>query len=291
MKKVLITGCSGFVGHHLIPVCQERGWYVIGVDKRPIPKEHSRPDMFILTDVADLGFRDLIDVDYVFHLAWRTNIPDCQRHPIESTRENIDMSIHLMEYCKEAKVKKFLFPSTASLYGYNPTPWTEDMPCDPIEPYSWQKMAIEYACLMYSKSYGLPTVRFRFFQIFGEFSREDNAIAVFLKRKKEGIPINLVETTGKGKSGERDFIYAGDIARAMVVVAESEYCNGELFNVAGGKYNTIKEIAETIGNEYTWAPRREYEVTRHHADISKIVALGWKPTVNVIKWLKTQVSV
>lgn len=288
--KCIVTGCSGFLGHHLIKECQDRGWYVVGVDKRPIPKEHSRPDMFLLADVSDLGFRDLIDVDYIFHLAWRTNIPDCQRHPIESTRDNIDMSIHLMEYAKEAKVKKFIFPSTASLYGHNPTPWKEDMPCDPIEPYSWQKMAIEYACLMYSKSYGLPTVRTRFFQIFGEFSREDNAIAVFLKKKREGNPISLVETTEKGRSGERDFIYAGDIAKALCLLAESEFCTGELFNVAGGKWNTIQEIAEIIGNEYSWAPRREYEVARHHADISKLKALGWSPRVDVINWLKKYVK-
>lgn len=287
-KKVLCTGASGFVAHHLIKECQDRGWYVIGVDKRPIPKGHSRPDLFLLTDVADIGFRDLIDVDYIFHLAWRTNIPDCQRHPIESTRENIDMSIHLMEYAKEAKVKKFLFPSTASLYGHNPTPWKEDMPEDPIEPYSWQKMAIEYACLMYSKSYGLPTVRFRFFQIFGEFTRNDNAIYVFLKNKKEGKPINLVQTTEEGRSGERDFIYAGDVAEALCTVAESDYGNGELFNVAGGTYNNMKEIADCIGNEIVWSPRREYEVERHHADASKLKSLGWEPKVNVFDWLKTQ---
>src|SRR3990167_621128 len=285
--KVLITGCAGFISHHLIKECQGRGWYVVGVDKRPIPKGHTRPDLFLLTDVSDLGFKDLLDVDYVFHLAWRTNIPDCQRHPIESTKDNIDMSIHLMEFAKEAKVKKFLFPSTASLYGHNPTPWKEDMPEDPIEPYSWQKMAIEYACLMYSKSYGLPTVRFRFFQVFGEFSREDNAISVFFRRKAEGKPINLVPT-GEGKSGERDFIYAGDIAKALCLLAESDIGNGELFNVAGGSYNKIKEIAETIGNEIVWGDPRPYEVPRHHADISKLKALGWKPEVDVIKWLKKQ---
>ena len=288
--KCIVTGCSGFVSHHLIKECQDRGWYVIGVDKRPIPKGHSRPDLFLLTDVSDLGFKDLLDVDYVFHLAWRTNIPDCQRHPIESTKDNIDMSIHLMEYAKEAKVKKFLFPSTASLYGHNPTPWTEDMSCDPIEPYSWQKMAIEYACLMYAKSYGLPTVRFRFFQVFGEFSREDNAISVFLKKKRENKPINLVQTVKEGQAGERDFIYAGDISKALCLLAESDVGNGELFNVATGTFNNMKEIADTIGNDILWAPRREYEVERHLADISKIEALGWSPKVNVIDWLKKYVK-
>lgn len=155
MKKVLITGCSGFLGYHLTKQCLDKGWEVIGVDKRPIPKNHYRPQTFYLTDVRDLGFRDMMGIDYVFHLAWRTNIPDCQRHPEESTYDNIDMTIHMMEISKEASVKKFIFPSTASQYGHNPTPWTEDMIGDPIEPYSWQKLSLEYACKMYSKQ-GLP---------------------------------------------------------------------------------------------------------------------------------------
>src|SRR3990167_5008395 len=214
--KVLITGCAGFISHHLIKECQGRGWYVVGVDKRPIPKGHTRPDLFLLTDVSDLGFKDLLDVDYVFHLAWRTNIPDCQRHPEESTNDNIDMSIHLLEVAKEAKVKKFLFPSTASLYGNNPTPWHEELKPDPIEPYSWQKLSIEYACQMYAKQ-GLPTVIFRFFQVFGEFQREDTVLAAFQRSIKEGKPVTLTETTAQStfKSGQRDFVYAGDLAEAV----------------------------------------------------------------------------
>src|SRR3990167_6644627 len=148
--KVCITGVAGFLGHHLLLEVQKKGGYSIGIDKRPIPPNHAVPDHFIQADVNDLKFRDLMGIDYVFHLAWRTNIPDCQRHPEESTRDNIVMSMHMLEVAKEAGIKKFLFHSTASLYGHNPTPWTEDMPPDPIEPYSWQKMAIEYACLMYS---------------------------------------------------------------------------------------------------------------------------------------------
>ena len=65
MKKIMITGCSGFIGHHLIKVCQDKGWFVVGVDKRPIMKGHNEPDHFILTNVKDLGYRDLMEIDYV----------------------------------------------------------------------------------------------------------------------------------------------------------------------------------------------------------------------------------
>ena len=230
-------------------------------------------------------------IDAIFHLGWRTNIPDCQRHPVASTRDNIDMSIHLLELAREVGVKKFLFPSTASLYGNNPTPWTEDMPPDPIEPYSWQKLAIEHACKMYTKSYGLPTSIFRFFQVFGEFQREDTALAAFVRARASGEPLTLTETTAQSsfRSGQRDFVYAGDLAEAVCVVAESEKTgNGEIFNVSSGKIHTMEEIAEALGCDVDWIPRRSYEVERHEGDISKLKALGWKPKVDVIDWLKQQ---
>lgn len=289
MKKVLITGVSGFIGHHLATTCMNEGWTVIGVDKRPIPANHRMPTKFIQADINDLGFRDLSGIDYVFHLGWRTNIPDCQRHPEQSTKDNIDMSIHLLEYCKEAGVKKFLFPSTASLYGNNETPWKEDMRPNPIEPYSWQKLAIEYACQMYASVYGLPTVIFRFFQVFGELQREDTAIAAFLKAKREKRPITLTETTAQSsfRSGQRDFIYAGDVAQALTLAAESEETGkGEIFNVSSGVIHTMEDIAKAIGSQVTWIPKRPYEVEQHLGDITKLKGLGWQPKVDVLSWLK-----
>src|SRR3990167_10689392 len=183
IKKVLITGASGFLSHHISKVIQQKGWKIKAVDKRPIPYGHNlntctASDLeFIQTDVFDLTYRDLMDCDYVIHLAWRTNIPDCVRHPEESTYQNIDMTIHLLEICKEVGIKKFIFPSTASLYAHNPTPWTEGMTLKPIDPYSWQKLAIEQAVSLYN----FPIVILRFFQVFGEFQRADTALAKFFK--------------------------------------------------------------------------------------------------------------
>ena len=292
MKKVIITGISGFLGHHLTKACLDKGWFVIGVDKRPIPPNHFVPNHFIQTDITDLGFRDLMGIDYVAHLAFVTNIPNSTRHPLETTRQNVDMTIHLLEYCREAGVKKLFFPSTASLYSHNPTPWKEDVSALPIEPYSWQKLADEYACKMYSQVYGLPTVIGRLFQVFGELQRADTSLAAFLKAKLEGQPITLTETTAQSvfKSGQRDFIYAGDVAEAVCLLLEKGE-SGEIYNVASGEVHTMEEIAEAIGGKVKWMPKRAYEVERHEGDISKIKSLGWKPTVDVIQWLKGVASV
>lgn len=287
--KVLITGASGFLASHIIPRFQQGGYFVVGVDKRPLPQQ-TKPDYFIQEDVAKLNFRDMMGASLVAHLAWRTNIPDCSRHPRESTNDNIDTTIHLLELAKEAGIKKVFFPSTASLYGNNPTPWEENMLGNPIEHYSWQKLSCEFACKMYAQSLGLDTVVARFFQIFGEFQREDTALAAFLRAKKNGQPITLTETTAQSsfRSGQRDFVYAGDIANAVYLLTTNPNAGGgEIYNV-GGTVHTMEEIAHAIGGEVKWLPKRNWEVERHEADMSKIRALGFKSTIDVLDWIKAQ---
>ena len=288
-KKVLVTGNAGFLGTHILLKLHLKGYDTVGVDKRPIGPSKNLPNQFIQADINDLNVRDLMGIDYVIHLAWRTNIPDCKRHPRESTLDNINTTLHLMEVCKEAGVRKFVFPSTASLYGHNPTPWTEDMPPAPIEPYSWQKLACEELCKMNSKE--LSCIVLRFFQIFGEHQREDTALAAFLRMKSANEPITLTETMAqsKFKSGQRDFIYAGDVATAVVTAMESDISNGEILNVASGTVRTMEDIAKALKAEVKWIPKREYETERHEASIEKLKSLGWEPTVNVLDWLKRQV--
>jgi len=250
------------------------------------------PTYFIQTDVRDLGFRDLMGIDFVVHLAFVTNIPHSVRHPKETTHDNIGMTVHILEIARETGVERVVFPSTASLYSNNQTPWKEDMPGEPIEPYSWQKLACESLCRMYACVYHVPTVVARLFQVFGELQRDDTALAAFLKKKRANEPITLTKTVAQStfRSGQRDFVYAGDVANALVRLANDArvVANGEIYNVCTGRVRTMEEIAHVLNSTVVWLPRREYEVERHEGDARKLRAIGWEPKVDVIDWLKTQ---
>ncbi|OGR90222.1 MAG: hypothetical protein A2992_07860 [Elusimicrobia bacterium RIFCSPLOWO2_01_FULL_59_12] len=288
MAKVVITGVSGFIGPHVAEECLHRGWEVVGVDL--LPSELCAPRYrFLQEDARGLTPEKLRGVDYIVHLAFVTNIPNSIQHPIETTRDNIEMTVRLLESATQAGVKKFAFPSTASLFGNNPTPWREDMPPDPIEPYSWQKLSCEYLLQMWTTRYGLPTVTLRLFQVFGENQRKDTAMAAFFRAKKEGKPITLTETTAQSsfRTGQRDFVYVKEVAEAFTQALESPKTgHGEIINVGSGKVTAMEEIAKAIGSEVIFIPRRAFEVERHQADISRAEALlDWHPKKNVIEWL------
>lgn len=294
MKTVLITGVSGFIGPHVVEACLRHGLQVVGLDLRPYPQSScdiALPGDLLIGDVRELSQSELDGVDYIIHLAFVTNIPNSIQHPIETTRDNIEMTARLLEMATKAGIKKLVFSSTASLYGHNPTPWREDMPSDPdpIEPYSWQKLSCEYLCRMWSKCYGLPTVTLRLFQVFGENQRPDTAMAAFFRARKSGKPITLTETTAQSsfRSGQRDFIYVKEVADAFVTACESEKTGGgEIINIGTGKVTTMEDVAKAIGGEVIFIPKRGFEVERHEADITRArELLDWQPKVDVLEWL------
>ncbi len=295
MPRVLITGVSGFIGPHVVEACFKHGFEVVGLDIRSYDHTYgiiSFPYAFLHEDVRLLTPEKLCGIDYIIHLAFVTNIPNSIQHPIETTRDNIEMTARLLQMATEARIKKLVFSSTASLYGHNPTPWREDMPSDPdpIEPYSWQKLSCEYLCKMWTKCYGLPTVTLRLFQVFGENQRPDTAMAAFFRSRKEGRPITLTETTAQSsfKSAQRDFVYVKEVAEAFVRALESDKTGkGETINVGTGNVTTMEDVASAIGGEVIFIPKRGFEVERHEADITRAQELlGWHPTVDVLEWLE-----
>ena len=287
MPKALITGVNGFIGNHLTEAFLRKNWYVTGVGGTHAPTiEHDR---FLYLDggIEILLEENINNIDYIFHLAFSTNIPNSIEHPVETTKENIGSTIRLLDLSCKAGIKKFIFASTASLYGNNTIPWQEEMTPDPIEPYSWQKLGCEYACRMWTKRYGLPAVVLRLFQVFGEKQRGDTAIALFWQMKKAGKPLTLTNAGSESspKSFERDFVYAGDVADAFEKAAESKKTGqGEVINIGSGKATSMEDIAKIIGDKIVWISKRDYEVEKHQADIIKAKQLlGWQPTIDVLQ--------
>lgn len=293
MTKILITGSSGFIAQHVINECLKKKWEVIGIDiKKNIQKISNVK--YLTKDLRKLNNKDMDGIDYVIHLAFVTNIPFSIKNPISTTRNNIEMTAKLLNICQKYKIKKFIFPSTASLFGNNPIPWIETMTADPIEPYSWQKHSCENLLKMWNLRYGLKTSILRLYQVYGENQRNDTALAAFIKAKKMNKTITLTKTTAQSsfKSGMRDFVYVKDVAKAFIkCITSKKTGNGEIINIGSGKMTSMEEIANCIGGKIKFIPKRSFEVECHQADITKSKKLlNWKAETNVKVWLKSFVK-
>jgi len=290
-EKVLVTGSSGFIASTLVPAFIKAGYSVTGVDRLDCTLIREQKGFtFIKKDIDDLD--TLAGFDYVVHLAFATNIPKSILDPIGTTYNNLDLGVKMLELGKQAGVKKFLYPSTASLYGNQPLPWKEDMQVYPTEPYSLQKYAMERFCRYYANN-GLPTVILRLFQVFGENQRNDTALYKFYQCRREGKPIPITQTTAQAgfHSAKRDFIYTGDIAEAFIMAMESsDVGKGEIINLCSGYNYTIREIAELISERIEFIPKRGFELDEHLGDASKALKLlGWKARTDIKDWMKKYV--
>jgi UDP-glucose 4-epimerase len=292
-KKVMVTGAAGFIAPHVVKNFIQNGWDVVAVDC--LETKNQLPGVeYIRGDVRELQPKQILGVDVIVHLAFVTNIPNSVRSPVVTTFDNIDMTVKLLKLATDHGVKRVVFPSTASLYGSNPIPWVESMPSDPIEPYSWQKFSCESLMKMWSSRYEIETVSLRFFQIFGENQRDDTALAAFIRSRLNNIPITLTETTAQStfRTAQRDFVYVGDVAEAVYLASISKNVGkGEVLNVGSGIRTEMGKIAETIGGDIVFIPRRSFEVEAHQASIEATERLiGWKYRVNVLEWLKNFVE-
>lgn len=289
---VLVTGASGFLASHAVPLLLASGYRVTGVDLRPCQLQPHPRFTFAQNNIS--GLTSLDGTDFVIHLACATNIPNSIADPVGTTENNLALGVRLLELSRQAGVKKFLFPSTASLYGGQPVPWREDLPAQPVEPYSLQKYAMERFCQYYAARAGVPTVIFRLFQVFGENQRSDTALAKFFECRRQKKPIPITQTTAQAafRSARRDFIYAGDIVRAWIASLESSAVPpGETINIASGHTYTIEEIARLISDRIEFVPRRGFETDIHCGDISKAKSLlNWQPQVDIKDWLKDYVA-
>lgn len=303
MKNVLVTGGSGFIGGHIVDELVNRGKNVIVVDDESSSSadEYHYNDgaTYFKDDITDVNkleriFRDYppVNIDTIFHLAALSRIPYSIKHPTKTCKTNYMGTLNVLETARHYGVKRVIYSSTSSAYGLkNKIPLTEDMRRDCLNPYSASKAAGEDLCKMYHSLYGLETVIFRYFNVYGERQPIKGSYApvvgIFYRQKESGEPMTIV---GDGLQ-TRDFTHVSDVVKANLLAAETFNSDafGEVMNVGAGENHSILSVAGMIGGDYTHEPARKGESEHTLADISKInKLLGWQPQIKLEKWIKNE---
>jgi UDP-glucose 4-epimerase len=245
-------------------------------------------------DIRDYkNTRPLYDgVDFVFHLAAEARIQPAIENPIEAVSINSVGTCTVLQCARESGVKRVMYSSTSSAYGMNVPPNIETQPDDCLNPYSVSKVNGEKLCKMYSDLYGLPTIIFRYFNIYGERQplrgQYAPVIGIFLRQRAAGEKLTIV---GDGNQ-RRDFTYVGDVCRANILAATSEVHNeafGQVYNVGTGNNYSINEVARMISNNVVNIAPRPGEARVSLANNQKLrKTFGWEPTMILEDWIAKQ---
>ena len=297
MTISIVTGGAGFIGSHIVEKLLQLEHMVVEIDNEYSDNDnfHWRKDTLnVNLDITDYkGLKQAFTgADYIFHLAAEARIGPAIENPVNALNINTIGTCNVLQCAREVGAKKVLYSSTSSGYGLNDAPNVETQPDDCLNPYSVSKIAGEKLCKMYTDLYGLKTIVFRYFNVFGERAPRKGQYApvtgIFLRQKAAGEPLTIV---GDGEQ-RRDYIYVKDVANANIMAAISnpdDDAYGQVYNVGSGKNYSVNEIASFISDDTINIPPRIGEARNSLANIEKIQkTFAWKPEVDVEQWIKTQ---
>jgi UDP-glucose 4-epimerase len=300
-ELALVTGGAGFIGSHLVEALTARGQPVRVLDNfstglranlagvRPAP-EVVEAD---LTDPAAVR-RAVQDVSVVYHLGALASVQLSLEDPAAVHRVCAGGTLSVLDAARRAGVRRVVYAASASAYGI-PTgaEQSETDTIRPLSPYAAAKLAGELYCEAFAASYGLETVRLRFFNIFGPRQRDDSpysgVIALFVAALSAGRRPRIF---GDGLQS-RDFTYVADVVQALLKAAAAPGVSGQVYNVGTGHSVSILDLAaalnELLGTNLApqHEPPRTGDIRHSRANIAQARRdLGYEPVVSFAEGLR-----
>jgi UDP-glucose 4-epimerase len=303
MKKVLITGVSGFIGSNLLDFLLENtDWHITGYDNLSTGNkeniQHRIEDKrfkFFEKDAFEIG--SLKEFEVIFHLAALPRIQPSFELVTEHIKANVLLSSRLIELMiQENHYPRFVYSGSSAIYGTPtliPTPETEKVDC--LSPYAFQKYEVERYLELVATRYPLDYVTLRYFNPYGPrsfneknpFNAYSSVVGIFLNKAKKGLPMLI---TGDGKQ-RRDFIHVNDLASANYKAATYPERINTAFNIGQGSTMSVLDLAKHIGRPYEFIEKREGEAEITFADNSKAKKiLNWEPKSDLVEYLKKELS-
>jgi len=300
MTTVLITGVAGFIGSNLAErLLHEDGYRVIGIDNLAYGIEDQIPDRveFHKDDIRDTSIYGLFNgVDFVFHLAAKNSILDCQRDPVETADINVRGTVNVMEASRRAGVKKIVYAESSALYEGSsklPTPETE---ARPESFYAVSKFSTMYFAEAYARFYNLKSTALRYFCVYGP--RQDyrrtipplfSAFIIKLLRGQQPV----IYGTGEKR---RDFVHVDDINDFHLRCMSDDRTTGKVFNLGSGINYSVNEIYSLIAGLLGSSIQPVYqsdlpgEAFANLAEIGRAKNLGWLPKVSLEKGIQSSIA-
>ncbi len=254
-NDIMVTGCAGFIGHHVCMDLLHGGFRVIGIDnmndyydkqvkEKNIKRLKNYPKFnFIKEDIVTTDAVIRLKPPIIIHMASMAGVRYSIEKPQTYIDNNISGFVNILEQAKTYDLNRLVYASSSSVYGLNNTvPFSEN---DPIEkcnsPYACSKYAMEIFARSYTQLYGMNMVGLRFFTVYGPHGRPDMAPYKFLKAIKNGDPI---EKYGDGTSS-RDYTYIDDIVNGITSATFRDNIVSPIYNIGNSHPVTLNAFIET----------------------------------------------
>ncbi|MBM6545756.1 NAD-dependent epimerase/dehydratase family protein [Janibacter sp. YIM B02568] len=290
--KLLITGGAGFIGSNLAELAMSRDHSVTVVDNLVTGHRENLEGLDVDFHEMSVTETDRLEAvmaghHSVVHLAALGSVPRSINAPFPTHETNATGTLSVLEAARAAGVSHVMVSGSSSVYGSNPAlPKGEREWVRPMSPYAVTKLASEQYVLAYQNSYGMDTLAFRFFNVFGPRQRAGHAYAavipIFLDALLRGmaLPVN-----GDG-TNSRDFTYVGTVCRVLLDAAERRVTHPEPVNLAFGTNTNLNQLVTLMSEVTGIAAEVEYrdprpgDVRHSQADNSSLTALfpGVAPT-------------
>jgi UDP-glucose 4-epimerase len=251
----LVTGGAGFIGSHLVEGLTAAGKRVRVFDDLSTGLksnlDHVRPaPELVVGDLADAAaVAQAVDgASVVFHLGALASVARSVENPVATHTACATATLHVLDAARRSGVRRVVYAASSSAYGgaSDPAGQREDLPLQPLSPYAAAKLAGELYCQAFAHTYGLETVRVRFFNIFGPRQRADSpysgVIALFIAAMSAG---RAPTVHGDGLQS-RDFTYVTNAVQALMKAAEAPGVSGNVYNVGTGANITVLDLVAAL---------------------------------------------
>jgi len=314
--KILVTGGAGYIGSVLVHKLVSLNHEVVVVDdlSTGIFKNLNSNASFIEGSITNIGIlkKALKGTDSVIHLAAKKSVEEGQLKPEYYYEQNVEGSKALINLCGEHNIKKFIFASTAAVYGNTEiSPITELEPAQPIGIYGKTKLEIDNYLDKFSRHLGITSISFRFFNVIGavqdsskkwlEINRLSTSSLIdnVLKSSKlEPVLIYGDDWPTPDKTPIRDFVHVSDIAQALVLsLGNYSSLKHEVINLGTQHGYSVLDVIQTAEKAlqskvyYNFSNRRKGDIAISIASNSKAKdKIGWEPSKNLLEALQDSIS-